>query len=76
MTPRTAFTIREREALHRYQAAVAAASEFLHRAQEHFDNAVAAIELHIQRAIAAEPTAATRVGKPEIATVLPKGVSR
>jgi hypothetical protein len=47
----------ERNARRRYQAAVAAALEALRRAEQHFDEASAAIDAHIRRA---RPAAADR----------------
>jgi hypothetical protein len=41
---------REREARRRFQSAVAAAVEWLRRAEERFDESAAVIDAHIQRA--------------------------
>jgi hypothetical protein len=43
----------ERNACRRYQAAVATAFESLRRAERRFDESSAAIDVHIQRALAA-----------------------
>jgi hypothetical protein len=53
---------RERHARSWLQAALAAALDALRRAQERFDESSAAIEAHIQQALAADAAAARLLG--------------
>jgi hypothetical protein len=51
----------ERDVRRRYQAAIAAAIESLRHAEQRFDESSAAIDVHIQRALAAVSFRASRV---------------